>query len=381
MKIKGVCDITGLTDRTIRYYIEEELISPSYTENYLGRKSFDFTDKDIEELKSIATLRKFDFTIEEIREIIVDTHNSTTIIQSVKARSIKLVNDGQAKLAALDSLNINQEYTVRELAEKLAAFPSGTTNPDEEHNRRTKNMVVSVIKALISLILVWLPILLSLYVLILKLRDFKYPVFNMGAVFLTLLFLLPSITIMVISKFDFRNKRALKFFCLLLCVFSIPLSMTSTWFVVTTSETTDIRNYGECTSSIELFPDFAVRDTDNDFYYNYHTGFDYTCDVYAQWILDENELLTEIERIDELFGEYSESGVYGYEYTVMYQGDFTCMIYYNSCDKSLPFEKVTDNYDFRIFAYNETDFSVRYIYCNSLENGVDQPYYLELDWD
>ena len=39
MKIKAVCEATGLTDRTVRYYIEEELISPVYTENYLGRKT------------------------------------------------------------------------------------------------------------------------------------------------------------------------------------------------------------------------------------------------------------------------------------------------------------------------------------------------------
>jgi len=43
MKIKAVCERTGLTDRTIRYYIEEGLLSPSFNENYIGRKSFDFT--------------------------------------------------------------------------------------------------------------------------------------------------------------------------------------------------------------------------------------------------------------------------------------------------------------------------------------------------
>ena len=30
MKIKSVCEQTGLTDRAIRYYIEEKLISPSF---------------------------------------------------------------------------------------------------------------------------------------------------------------------------------------------------------------------------------------------------------------------------------------------------------------------------------------------------------------
>ncbi len=45
MKIKNVCEATELSDRTIRYYIEEELISPSYTENYLGRRTYDFCEK------------------------------------------------------------------------------------------------------------------------------------------------------------------------------------------------------------------------------------------------------------------------------------------------------------------------------------------------
>ena len=47
MKIKAVCELTGLTDRTIRYYIEEKLISPLYTENYLGRKPIAFPKKTL----------------------------------------------------------------------------------------------------------------------------------------------------------------------------------------------------------------------------------------------------------------------------------------------------------------------------------------------
>ena len=51
MKIKAVCEATGLTDRTVRYYIEEGLLSPKYTENYLGRKNYDFSQQDIKNLK------------------------------------------------------------------------------------------------------------------------------------------------------------------------------------------------------------------------------------------------------------------------------------------------------------------------------------------
>ena len=69
MKIKEICEKTGLTDRTVRYYIEEGLISPFYTENYLGRKAFDFSEQDLDKLKSIATLRSFGFSVEEIKAL------------------------------------------------------------------------------------------------------------------------------------------------------------------------------------------------------------------------------------------------------------------------------------------------------------------------
>lgn len=42
MKIKAVCEETGLTDRAVRYYIDEGLIRPEFTENYIGRRSYDF---------------------------------------------------------------------------------------------------------------------------------------------------------------------------------------------------------------------------------------------------------------------------------------------------------------------------------------------------
>ena len=69
MKIKAVCEMTGLTDRAVRYYIEEQLISPEYTENYLGRKSFEFTEDDVQQLQDISVLRKFGFSIAEIKEM------------------------------------------------------------------------------------------------------------------------------------------------------------------------------------------------------------------------------------------------------------------------------------------------------------------------
>lgn len=116
MKIKAVSEITGLSDRTIRYYIEQELIFPLYYENYLGRKSFDFSQDNIDELKNIAVLRKFDFSIEEIREIIRNVEKSKTIIHNVKVRTQQMVSDGQRLHHSLSQIEDDKVYTLAELA-------------------------------------------------------------------------------------------------------------------------------------------------------------------------------------------------------------------------------------------------------------------------
>ena len=93
MKIKEVCEKTKLTSRTVRLYIEEKLISPKYNENYLGRKAYSFSDEDVKKLLDIATLRKFGFSIIEIRQIIESKENSILIIKAICDRKAKTIQN------------------------------------------------------------------------------------------------------------------------------------------------------------------------------------------------------------------------------------------------------------------------------------------------
>ncbi len=67
MRIKEVCQKTRLTDKAVRTYINEGLINPSFEENYMGRRTFNFKDEDIEQLKKIVILRKYNFSLKEIK--------------------------------------------------------------------------------------------------------------------------------------------------------------------------------------------------------------------------------------------------------------------------------------------------------------------------
>lgn len=66
MQIKEVCQRTALSRKTIRYYEEEGLIHPE-KELRNGRAFRTYTEADIQQLMTIASLRRAWFTIEEIR--------------------------------------------------------------------------------------------------------------------------------------------------------------------------------------------------------------------------------------------------------------------------------------------------------------------------
>lgn len=401
MKIKSVCALTGLTDRTIRYYIEEKLISPLYTENYLGRKTYNFSEKEIKELNDIAVLRKFDFTLDEIKSVINDAETSKEILSNVKDRATQTVLNGQNKLSVLSQISTEKTYTVAELAEELSKASVDLPEHKETIKTSIVKTVLSILKTIVIFAIVWLPIVLSLFVVTISINDYHYPVFEPIMIGLTITSFLPSIAVLFVSKTKLKWKKIAQRILLVFCVLSIPFSFYMSFGIVSKSQTKDFRNYrdfdADCLANRnmvfqELFPNWPhyfenVKQADGSYktvyldshyyYYHYHQGFDYTYDIYAEWPLNEDEYTKEVKRATAVFTKNIENKTYNYKFTEQKKGDYNCLILYSGNE---PFNKATDNYDYIIFAYNDKNQTVRYIYCDSLENGADQPYYLELDW-
>lgn len=65
MKLKEVCESTGLSRKTIRLYEEKGLLVPQ-KESRNGRDYREYTPEDVELLREIATLRRAWFTMDEI---------------------------------------------------------------------------------------------------------------------------------------------------------------------------------------------------------------------------------------------------------------------------------------------------------------------------
>ena len=267
--------------------------------------------------------------------------------------------------------------------------------------RNTNKLFIKrIIKSTVIFFIVWLPFVLVIGGIINDITTYAYPKINIANVILTLLTLIPSISILVITKLKPNIKRTVKRIILFLCVVAIPFSLVMPYGIVTRSETTDFRNYRDfdpdCLATRnkvfnEVFPTWLhyfenVKNEDGEweaiyldakYYYQFFRVMDYTYDIYAEWPLEADKCGEEVQRVKGVFEKAVADKTYGYKFVEIEKGEYTCLILYSGDE---PFQKATNNYQYLIFAYSETTNSVRYIYCDSLENGVDQPHYLQLDW-
>ena len=79
MKLKEVCEATGLTRKTIRLYEEKGLLVP-HKEERNGREYREYTPEDVERLREIATLRRAWFTMDEIARMQQDPETIREIL-------------------------------------------------------------------------------------------------------------------------------------------------------------------------------------------------------------------------------------------------------------------------------------------------------------
>lgn len=116
MKMKRACEATGLTERAIRLYLSKGLISPGQTNGLL-----DFSPVDIQHLHDIAVLRRYDFTIEQIANMI---HHAGMIGDILSIRLAEAKSDMQ------------HEYEVCQVLGGLTGTPLGSLHDVAERIRQ-----------------------------------------------------------------------------------------------------------------------------------------------------------------------------------------------------------------------------------------------------
>lgn len=123
MKMREVCRRTGLTERTVRFYVEQGLLNP-VRDRMNGRTYLTFSEEDIQLLEDLATLRRAQFSISEIAALQQDFAVLTELLHG-KAEVLRSeAEEAEAYAAALEQLQPEALTGLQSLAQALR-HPSG----------------------------------------------------------------------------------------------------------------------------------------------------------------------------------------------------------------------------------------------------------------
>lgn len=118
MKIKQVCEATDLTEKAVRLYIKQELVHPTVTEG-LHNQSFDFSEEDIRQLKTVAAFRAAGFSMADIREIQLHPEQLPDFLEEQKALLKSDIRRKEKIAAALDRLDAAQTGDMSAVADAM----------------------------------------------------------------------------------------------------------------------------------------------------------------------------------------------------------------------------------------------------------------------
>lgn len=124
-KIGEIATLTGLTLRTLRYYDQIQLFSPSqYTES--GHRIY--TKLDLEKLQQILALKQIGLSLDDIKNVIMNEENTsaTDIIETQIARIRKDIQVQNHLLSELErarkTVRSNKMMSTREITKLLGAM-------------------------------------------------------------------------------------------------------------------------------------------------------------------------------------------------------------------------------------------------------------------
>ncbi len=424
MKIKEVIEKTKLTDRAIRFYINNGLVSPGIEENYSGRKNIEFSENDIERLSQIALLRKAGFSISDIKEIISDSGNIKEAISRFVETTSEEIKAKSEVIEKLKSFSADEEITVETLCRKLSETAEKNDLPQEDTTVTKKQKFMKIFFRIFSVTGIVSTLGWLLFAVINDFQTFLY--MKITTKYITwflimqsgiLIILGLSIFLLCVCRVPFLSK-ARETCCSWITVIILPillpafvLSVFGVAFSVAESETTSPENYMEFDSLVEselefeqywtkyyqtgkeaeedltmqtvttldLFPvgippsaydeeTYELKETTK-YYYNYELLSSPNYDIFAEWVLNDYE--------------YEEAKEDAYKFTgyeTINKGDWVCL-YFGAYDENMDEWEEEQNLEYLIFAYNDNQNKVRYIstkrYFLSKENP---PFQTTLDW-
>ena len=119
MNIGKAARLSGLTVKAVRYYSDIGIIKPNIAVDTGYR---DFSEPDLAKLQFVAKARKFDFSLDDCRELLALYENTQRSSKEVKALTLEKIAEIDTKLAELNMLKVQLT--------KLASACQGDDRPD-----------------------------------------------------------------------------------------------------------------------------------------------------------------------------------------------------------------------------------------------------------
>lgn len=397
MKIKEVIAQTDLTDRAIRLYIENGLVSPSFNENYKGRKNIDFSQEDVENLKNIATLRKAGFSIAEIKLIKDGGDECRRTLSEFITKTAERIEADKEIINSLQAIVKEDDLSIEAICNSLNTPTTKKNMPSEDMKltllEKVEKTIILLLASTALLITVGYCVLIALYYN----HEFKYiKVYSPVTVSVAMIFIISLIAFFSLQIYSqIKSKRVvvkhhgiksvIKSLVIVAVIASLlPLSFLPAFAPLVYSQTEDPDNYMQIDHGVVYFIEdiyslFPVKIPDSQrykygyfsseyadtvkYFYRYNCVIENDFDIVAEWKLTDEEFEAEKQRA------YNDVGKTTYETS---KNDWKCL-YYGDFD-----ETQRESYYFKIFAYNEQTKTVRYIISYSIEKC--DPYFLSLDW-
>ena len=420
MKMKDVITETGLTDRAIRLYIENSLVSPSCSENYAGRKNIEFSESDVEALKNVATLRKAGFSINEIKLMSSGQVPCRETLEGFIEKTSERIESDKAIIEKLEAVVMTEDLSIETICESLNSVTEEKSVPKEDITMTIAEKIwhyFSRIASVAGIIYFILSVILQIFAF--YMYSMRYPAFEAPfyikwatnfyilGVALLLLFnrKLPKLSL----TFKTKSLNLTKVITVILCIILIPVCFFSYLYNLSTiigpdihSETTNLDNYLKTDKRIdrfadeinEFFPkeletaekDFELFDKKLFSYMDYREGYkyfyryqlvydrdkDFTI-VLNRYYLSPRELKEEVEK-------YTKMRPAGCEDITIKQQRRWTMIYY--CDTGETSNDYYGGYMYKIFAYDDSG-QVRYIMEYNAGSRVGYytiPHHINMHW-
>lgn len=119
MRIKEVSALTGLAERTIRFYEEEGLFQPK-KEYSNGRYYRNYSDNDIRDLKMLATLRQAGFSMDEIRKMQNEKGIISDTLTALSLRLDEQKSSAETMAGIIKSVSYHDDLSVYDLSEQIS---------------------------------------------------------------------------------------------------------------------------------------------------------------------------------------------------------------------------------------------------------------------